>query len=276
MSVIAYFDESGDDGTVNYSSETFILSSLYMQDSDWIENYNKLKSFRKSLKDRFGIPLKEEFHTAHFFKDKDSYRKYNLSDSDRYTIIMVYANVIASLNAKVVNTIIDKKNITTHDYPVLKNSLTYTIQRIENDSSWKYIVISDKGRISIMKKTARAIRNFNPIISHFDSTYYNNPIKNMIEDILEKDSKESYFIQVCDFISYVINLYYKYVLKKQEMPKRISSWLKLEDIEKIMEILKNVYNTQASSSNEYDLVIYPKLWQKKGTTLPSFEDGVVQ
>ena len=64
-----------------------------------------------------------------------------------------------------------------------------------------------------MKKTARAIRNYNPITSIFNNdNYYNSPIKNMIEDILEKDSKESYFIQVCDFISYVVNLYFKYVV----------------------------------------------------------------
>lgn len=276
MSVIAYFDESGDDGTINYSSETFILSSVYMNDGDWLENYNKLREFRKSLKDRYNIPVKEEFHTAHFFKDKDPYRNYRFSNTDRYLIIMVYAKIIASLNLKAINTIIDKENINSDDYPVLKNALTYTIQRIENDSNWKYIIISDKGRISIMKKTARVIRNFNPISSHFDFTYYNSPIKNMIEDILEKDSKESYFIQVSDFISYVVNLYYKYVIKRQQMPKRISSWLKTEDIEKLMEILKSIFNTQASSSNEYGLVIYPKTRQKKATTLPSFEDGVVQ
>ena len=39
----------------------------------------------------------------------------------------------------------------------------------------------------------------------------------MIEDILEKDSKESYFIQINDFVSYVVNLYYNYYIKKEEM-----------------------------------------------------------
>ena len=56
-----------------------------------------------------------------------------------------------------------------------------------------------------MRKTARAIRNFNPITSLFDTnSYYNSPIKNMVEDILEKDSSDSYFIQINDFISYII------------------------------------------------------------------------
>src|SRR5699024_3372939 len=97
------------------------------------------------------------------------------------------------IKGKIVNTIIDKEALVKQDYPILSNALTYTIQRIENDSDWRYLIISDKGRISIMKKTARAIRNYNPITSMFNKdTYYNAPIKNMIEDILEKDSEESY------------------------------------------------------------------------------------
>lgn len=259
MSVITYFDESGDDGIKNYSSEIFILSALYMHASNWNDNYELLRKFRKHLKDNYNIPIKEEFHTANFFKDKDPYRKYNLNDNQRKEIIFLYAKVIACLKASIVNTIIDKKNILKNDYPVLKNSLTYTIQRIENDSDWRYIIISDKGRISIMKKTARAIRNYNPITSMFDSShFYDAPIKNMIEDILEKDSKESYFIQVSDFVSYVVNLYYKYYVKKNQLPKRISSWLTLEDIIYLMNIMKNTFNLKASSNNEFGLVIYPK------------------
>ncbi len=277
MSVITYFDESGDDGLINYSSEIFILSALYMHASNWNENYDLLKRFRNHLKQKYNIPVKEEFHTADFFKDKDPYRKYNLSNTDRKEIIFLYAKVIACLKAKIVNTIIDKENIIKKDYPVLANTLTYTIQRIENDSNWRYIIISDKGRISIMKKTARAIRSFNPITSMFDNNaYYNIPVKNMIEDILEKDSKESYMIQVSDFVSYIINLYYKYCKKEKTMPKRISCWLSKENIINLMNIIKNTFNLNASTSNEYGLVIYPKKAQKKDTTLPSYEDGVVQ
>ena len=195
MSVVAYFDESGDDGVINYSSKTFILTSIYMHASNWNNNYELLKKFRQYLKDNYGIPIKEEFHTAHFFKDKDPYRKYNLTNSQRKDIVFLYARVIARINGKIINTIIDKENIVSKDYSVLSKALTYTIQRLENDSDWRYIIISDKGRISIMRKTARMLRCYNPISSVFDGKlYYNAPIKNMVEDILEKDSKESYFI----------------------------------------------------------------------------------
>ena len=272
MSVIAYFDESGDDGLNNYASETFILTSLYMHASNWNENFQLLKRFRQHLKDNYGILVKEEFHTAHFFKDKDPYRKYNLTKEKRKEIVILYAKVIATIKGKIVNTIIDKEVVVNSNYPVLSNALTYTIQRIENDSDWRYLIISDKGRISIMKKTARSIRNYNPITSMFNNdNYYNSPIKNMVEDILEKDSKESYFIQICDFVSYVVNLYYKYVVKGKKMPKRIEDWLTINDIIILMKILKNTFNLNASSSNEYGLVIYPKSAQKKAPLCPHSE-----
>ena len=183
MSVIAYFDESGDDGLINYSSNIFILTATYMSSDDWNQNFNKLKSFRKFLKEKYNIPIKEEFHTAHFFKDKDPYRKYKLTNIERKEIVYWYAKAIGVLNIEIINTIIDKNNIAKKDYNILANALTYTIQRIENSSNWKYIIISDKGRISIMKKTARAIQRYNPILSNFYQGYYNIPIKNMIEDI---------------------------------------------------------------------------------------------
>jgi hypothetical protein len=59
-----------------------------------------------------------------------------------------------------------------------------------------------------MRTTARAIRAYNPIPSQFTG-FINKPIKNLIEDILEKDSEESHFIQICDFVSYFVHLYYK-------------------------------------------------------------------
>ena len=60
------------------------------------------------------------------------------------------------------------------------------------------------------------------------------------------------------------------------MPKRIKEWLTIDDIILLMNILKNTFNLNASTTNYYGLVIYPKTMQKKDTTLPSFEDGVVQ
>lgn len=108
---------------------------------------------------------------------------------------------------------------------LLEKALTYNVQRIENESNsmnWRYIIITDAGRIAPMRKIARAIRVYNPIQSQYSNACQNIPIKGLIEDILEKDSKESYFIQTCDFISYFVHLYYKCIIKGEAPPTKHS------------------------------------------------------
>ena len=85
------------------------------------------------------------------------------------------------------------------------------------DGQWNYLIITDEGRIATMRKTARAIRAFNPIQSKYSYGFVNHPITNMIEDIMEKNSSESYFIQICDFVSFFIHLYFKNEYRRENI-----------------------------------------------------------
>lgn len=259
---IVYFDETGDDGLIKTSSDTFILTSIYMESENWQNNYNQMKILRKKLKDKYGLHTKEEMHTKHFLTDKDPYRKYGWDKEEKIEILKEFTLNIAEMDLSCINVIIDKKKIKKRDYKILENALKYNIQRIDNDSNgrWNYIIITDKGRISPMRKTARAIKAYNPIQSKYSYAFKNQPVAGLIEDIMEKDSKESYFIQICDFVSYFVHLYYKCCIKKNELPKRISNLIDKKFIGSIMATLKksNVLNLNANKSNGYGFVIYPK------------------
>ena len=169
---------------------------------------------------------------------------------------------IAALDAKIINVIIDKTHFKDQNYHVLENALKYNIQRIENDSrgEWNYLIITDEGRLAPMRRTARAIRAYNPIQSKYSNDYSNQPITGLIEDILEKDSKESYFIQACDFVSYIIHLYYKSYYKNQPFPNRVGKIVDPDFVSRAMATLKcgGILNLKANSSNPYGIVIYPK------------------
>lgn len=257
---IVYCDETGDDGLNTISSRDFILTTIYMASSSWQNNYNKIKDLRKRLKDEYGFHISQEMHTKHFLTDKNPYRSYNWSNEQKIEILKAYTVLISSLDISVVNVVIDKTKINRPDYHILENALTYNIQRIENDSkgNWNFLMITDKGRIAPMRKTARAIRSYNPIQSQFGG-YVNKPIKNMIEDVLDKDSKESYFIQICDFISYFVHLYYKTHYEKLSLPNRVNSLIDEKFIRQVMATFKSngILNTKASPE-KYGLVIYPK------------------
>lgn len=257
---IVYCDETGDDGNNISSSSAFVLTSIYMPSNKWQNNYDVIKQFRKLLKDEYGFHVSQEMHTKFFVTDKNPYRTYGWSDEQKVEILKKFTLMIASLEISVVNVIIDKSKIQNADYHVLENALTYNIQRIENDSNgnWNFIIITDEGRIAPMRKTARAIRAYNPIQSQFGG-YINKPIKNLIEDVLEKDSKESHFIQICDFISYFVHLYYKINYEQKELPNRVGKLIDKDFIGRVMATFKanDILNLKASSE-KYGLVIYPK------------------
>ena len=180
---IVYFDETGDDGLIKTSSETFILTSIYMTSENWQKNFNHMKFVRKQLKDKYGFHVKEEMHTKCFLTDKDPYRKYCWSKDEKIEILKAFTLAIADLDLTCISVIIDKNKIKKQDYKILENALKYNIQRIDNDSNgkWNYLIITDKGRIAPMRKTARAIRAFNPIQSKYSYGFSNQPIANLLE-----------------------------------------------------------------------------------------------
>ena len=259
---IVYFDESGDEGLIKYSSDTFILTSIYLSTDNWQKNFNQMRFLRKELKEKYGFHIKEEMHTKHFLSDKDPYRKYNWSKEQKLEILKAFTLTIADMDLTCINVIIDKNKIKKQDYNILETALKYNIQRIDNDVKGKanYIIITDKGRIAPIRKTARAIRAFNPIQSKYSHSFNNQPISGLIEDMLEKESEESYFIQICDFISYFVHLYYKINFRKEDLPNRVGKLIDKKFIGSVLATLKesNTLNLKANKNNRYGLVIYPK------------------
>lgn len=259
---LAYFDETGDDGITAASCDHFILTSIYMPTESWQQNFNQMRALRKELRDKYGFHVAEEMHTKHFLTDKNPYRKYQWSGDVKREIIKAFTLTVAAMDLKIVNVIIDKTRFKDSNYHVLENALKYNIQRIENDSNgnWNYLVITDEGRIAPMRKTARAIRAYNPIQSKYSYEFSNQPISNMIEDIMEKNSSESYFIQICDFVSFFVHLYFETELQNKQLSKRVSNVIDKEFAERVLATLKKSgkLNLKANERNLYGLVIYPK------------------
>lgn len=71
---------------------------------------------------------------------------------------------------------------------------------------------------------------------------------------------ESHFIQVCDFVSYFVHLYYMTKVQGKDLPNRVGNSIDVSFVGSVMATLKEKgkLNLKASSTNEYGLVIYPK------------------
>jgi hypothetical protein len=259
----SYFDESGDDGYPDYSSELFVLSSIYFHYAVWKTNYEAIRAFRQNLKKQWDFPVKLEFHTKEFLADKNPYHgKYTAHQ--RRSILFEYCQFVASLDFKIITVVIDKKRIQRPKYAVLKKALTYNIQRIENDlglpdCDGHFLIITDEGRVKQMRETARAIQRINYIPSQIYPQPYRKEIARLIEDPLPKPSSESYFIQIADMISFLVGLYARQNLcdPKQPWGRRVSGVLNQGDEVDLLEILKARFNVRASK-NPYGIVYYPR------------------
>jgi len=261
---LCYFDESGDDGYPNFSSQLFVLSSLYMSQSAWKQNYDKIKKFRKQLKEDFGFPVKQEFHTMNFLTDKDPYHgKYD--PALRKEIITLFCDFIGVLEVKAINVVIDKSKINREPYDVLENALTYNIQRIENDMNYSdlkdkdFLIITDEGRVASMRRVTRKIQRINLIPSRYHKDSYRKEIEHLIEDPLPKPSDESWFIQITDLLATIVMLYARRNLATSPIrwANRLKKVLNYGDEITLLEKMKSSLNTKANGENEYGIVYYP-------------------
>ncbi len=256
---ITYYDESGDDGFPDYSSEYFILTAVYFHHKKWKENMVSFNNFRTKLEIEDNFPIYFELHTSDFIKGKNPYYG-RFTDDQRKQILFKFFDHIASLDIKIINVAICKNRITILPYDVLQKAFEYSIQRIENDmifsfSNDYFLAITDEGRVQKMVKIARKLRN----------DVFENPsggsskIKYLIEDPLPKKSSDSHFIQVSDAVSYIISLYAKRHLIDTpiDWARRVSNVLNYGEEIELLNKIKKVLNTKACKRNEYGIVTHP-------------------
>lgn len=261
---IAYYDESGDDGYPQYSSKFFVLSSLYLHYMKWQTTFEEIKEFRRDLKRSFGIPITMEMHAKHFLLNKKPFRALGISDQDRITGIDLFCDLIANLDIKIINIVIVKPRIENVNYEVLDTALKYSIQRIENDldptrnPNEKFLIITDPGRVGKMRKTSRKIQRINFIPSKFSPRSYRQEIQSLIEDPLPKDSKESYFIQLVDLVTYIVYLHSITETGIGHFSSRLPTAVATSKVTEWMERLKTALNLRASSRNPYGIVYHPR------------------
>ena len=176
----------------------------------------------------------------------------------------MFFELLASLDLKIINVVINKDNIDALEYNVLDRALTYNIQRIENDlkstdPAHRFLLITDEGRLSKMVKTTRKIQKINFIPSKYNNGSYRNEIEKMIEDPLPKKSSESFFIQLADMVSYVVFLYCNRRYSKiNRWANRVMEILDYGDEIKLLDRIISVLNTKASSDDKFGVVVYPK------------------
>jgi hypothetical protein len=241
-----YVDESGDPGNNPFGSPFYILSGIVISDNEWQKCLDRLKAFRRSIKNRYGLLMREEIHATELIRVNKlaAYRK--IRKSDRICILKEYCSQIPVIfdTAKIINVCLEKANYAAGDIQAI--AWNRLIQRfdtyLKKGVKDKGIIISDDTDGKIITQLLRKMRVYNPIPSNYGGAY-DAPTDSIIEDVFQRSSHHSYFIQTVDVVAHL--------LYRREHPK---GSLKKFGLEKAFDMLAPIVLKEASKGDPLGIV----------------------
>lgn len=232
---IMYVDESGDPGLNTYSSKHFLLNGLIVPQDDWQKYLGRLKAFRKSLKESYGLNQRTEIHASELIRINklEEYKK--IRKTDRIKILELYSEQIPVIfdKARVISVFFDKANFTGKQ-DVQEIAWNRLIQRFDNflkmSVNDKGIIIADDTESKKIIRLLRKMRVYNPILRREQGEAINHPTDNVLEDLFERNSKDSYFIQTVDVLAHL--LYRREIVKGSLRKYRLEQYF--DNVEPIL------------------------------------------
>lgn len=205
---IFYVDES-------YDQTKFVISSLRVDVSEWKDVLAGIKAFRVDLRNTHGVKLKSELHAQTFVRHcSDGISSRMLSISERRVIFEQCIDFIATLPIQIINICLPLQKFggrsnEAHFQAVdrLFNRIQTNITRLQPPSH--AVIIFDKGKEQQITKLSRRLSAFNYIPSQFGAWLGGAKAKNIltdriIEDPVFRESHDSYFLQLIDFVAFAL------------------------------------------------------------------------
>ncbi|MCC5916514.1 MAG: DUF3800 domain-containing protein [Cryomorphaceae bacterium] len=204
---LMYVDETGDSGQSKYSSPHFGLSGIIVSEANWGQCLERLKTFRKSIKEKYGLNQRTEIHSTELIRINKLKEYKNIKKRDRINILKDYCDQIPAIfdSSVVINVFLKKEDHSGSDIfnlawgRLLQRYDTY-LKKTAND---KGIVIADDTESRKLVALQRKMRVYNPVPSIFSGSR-NIPINNILEDTFFRSSQDSYFLQSVDVICHLL------------------------------------------------------------------------
>lgn len=203
---IYYVDES-------YDQTTFIVSSVRVDVLEWKAVLERIKQFRAHLRTSYGIKLKSELHAHTFVRHcSDGVSTRVLSIAERRQIFEECIDFIATLPIEIINVCLPLQKFGGRSNEAHFQAIDRLFNRIQTNVSRAHplshaLVIFDKGKEQQITKLSRRLAVFNYIPSQYGAWPGGAKAKNIatdriIEDPIFRESRDSYFLQLADFVAY--------------------------------------------------------------------------
>lgn len=202
----AYFDESGDSGYSDKSSECFTLACVLVHESDWLSLLDQTVNFRRYLKTNFKIPVRCDLKSNELLGNKGPFKNIGLSFQARLNLYNAIMRFQRKTNlVKVFAVVINKRQIFKRDRDPRELAWVRAIERLvsfgrANNSNIH--ILPDEGHGYFIRRKLREMRRVHYIKPRFGGNNVQRLATNIIEDTSDRKSHESFFIQLADFNSY--------------------------------------------------------------------------
>jgi hypothetical protein len=204
---LCYMDESGDTGTSAGSpTPTYTVCAVLVHETQWVTLFDDLIGFRRYLKNEFGLRMREEIKATQLVRGSGPWASLGLGDTLRkriYRSLMRFQGKSGAVLTYAV--VIDKAPLSSPE-EVRQRAWRYAFQRVErtmNARSERVMLIPDSGQYHWIRKLAREMRRFSNVGSMLGTGTMARPLHRvLIDDPVERQSHESYFIQLADLNAY--------------------------------------------------------------------------
>lgn len=221
-----YLDES-------YDNQKFAISAIRVPSDEWMAILQSIVAFRRHLRDTYGIFVKKEFHATDFVAGRGNIAKATIPKGLRAQIFKETLSFLATLNIEILNACVERSTVGDAHLFALER-LFNRIQVNSVRAGQHFLLFLDEGKDGDVRKLARKMTAYNPITSHFGSwggsLTKHVAMDRLIDDPVFRQSHQSYFIQLADFVAYS--------LLKSEVPPTES--VKKYGLDKCFDILDPV------------------------------------
>ncbi|MCI0692593.1 DUF3800 domain-containing protein [candidate division KSB1 bacterium] len=196
---LLYIDDSHDE-------KIYVFSALALPVNQWRQAYQQVRDWRQSLQKTKGIDVHKELHAWKFISGRGRPSDRIITKKERAAIFREGILLVSKLpGARLFNVIFPKKE-DERAFEELLHGINLALR------AWgSYgMLICDQGKEKIYTMLARRMPSYNLIPLRFDAqasmglSHRNIPIERIIEDPFFKDSRQSYFIQLVDFVAYAL------------------------------------------------------------------------
>jgi Protein of unknown function (DUF3800) len=205
--LLAYVDESGNTGplTTRGASQTYTLGSVLIHADRWPAAFEELLSFRRRLKEKFGLPLRSEIKANYLRHNSGDLRSLALGPGARYIMYRAHLRMLQHLPARAFAIVVDKRTTKASPsgyFDIAWEALLQRLERTSNHEQATFTVVHDEGENDAIRKWVRRARRYLTAGSAFGSGSLQMAAGLLVDDPTPRRSHHSYFIQLTDLVAY--------------------------------------------------------------------------